>query len=140
MRDTLPNDGSKYDWSFLVVKAAYVSVGICLDSLVTATNFKYDETWRTPGHGHYSFKSTAYQLSHSEAALNYQTKSFKYKQGEVVRCTYDSSDHRLTAEVVSDGRKNTLECVAPGNRDSYRICAFVGSVGDSVEFLTNERN
>jgi hypothetical protein len=69
-------------WSIAICSLKrWMAVGICKPEQAVSHNFQMWR-WRSIGHGHYCFESDGFVFSHSDAAVNYQLKSFPFKNDD----------------------------------------------------------
>lgn len=86
------------------------------------------------GHGHYCVWPDGYVVSHSDASINCQQRSSKFKTGDVLHFEYNSAEGNFT--VVNNNRGHFKMNVPKGKGEKYAACVYLWHKGDFSELLS----
>jgi hypothetical protein len=88
--------------------------------------------WSNIGHGHYCVRSDGGVFSHSDASANFETLSFEFGTGDVLRFEYDPKQGKLTVQNQKGGR---YEWSVERKGEKYAVCAYLYDIGDAAELM-----
>jgi hypothetical protein len=91
----MDDSGEKlYRWSILVNTPRWTCVGICQVQQASSRRFEEFGLDRM-GHGHYCLASSGYVYSHSDRKVNFESKSFTFRAGNVLHFEYSQANGKL---------------------------------------------
>jgi hypothetical protein len=110
-------------------------LGVALQNILRVNKFKV-ANWITLGHGNYVNARNGWTYSHSDAAVNNEQGTLKFKDGDVVEMEFDTTE--MVLRFHCNGQQDSLTVAPLQKGDCYRFVAYLSDLKNTVELMRSE--